>query len=121
MEFFTPGKNAAAHRECKCLAAAGLCALLFSTTAFSQGAAPAVSCESLAKLDLPEVTITLVQQVAAGQFKDPRSAAGEPGGPGGPAGQSGGPPKAGRPEGRAGHSEPRTSASFQLSAGLPQP
>ena len=39
-----PGKSL------KCLAAAGLGALLLSTTASGQGAAPAVSCESLAKL-----------------------------------------------------------------------
>ena len=34
---------------------------LIGASAFCQGTAPGVSCESLAKLDLPEVTITLAQ------------------------------------------------------------
>jgi hypothetical protein len=52
-------------------AAAGLSALLLSMTAFSQGTAPARSCESLAKLALPDTTITMAQSVAVGEFKMP--------------------------------------------------
>ena len=44
-------------------AAAGLSALLLSMTAFNQGTAPARSCESLAKLSLPDTTITMAQPV----------------------------------------------------------
>jgi feruloyl esterase len=53
------------------LAVVGLWTLLLSMTAFGQGGAPAVSCESLAKLALPDTTITMAQAVAAGEFKLP--------------------------------------------------
>jgi feruloyl esterase len=52
----------------KYVAASGLWAVLLSTAAL---AAPAVSCESLAKLNLPGTTITLAQTVAAGAFEVP--------------------------------------------------
>jgi feruloyl esterase len=110
MELFISERNIMAPRVSRCLAIAGLGALLLSTTAFCQGTAPAVSCESLAKLELPEVMITQVQSVAAGQFKDPRPAESNgPGGPEGPGGSgaqngppSGGPPKGGAPQGARG-------------------
>ena len=51
--------------------AAGLLVLLLSMTAYSQAGTPAVSCESLAKLVLPDTTITMTQPVAAGEFKLP--------------------------------------------------
>jgi feruloyl esterase len=57
-------------RQSKYFAVAGLAALLLGMSAFSQGATPAVSCESLAKLALPDTTITLAEPVAAGEFKD---------------------------------------------------
>jgi feruloyl esterase len=64
----------------KHLAASGLWVLLLSGTAFGEGTAPAVSCESLAKLALPDTTITLAQPVAAGEFKLPEGAQRPPGG-----------------------------------------
>lgn len=48
---------------------AGILALLLIAPAFSESGMPAVSCESLAKLDLPDATITMAQPVAAGEFK----------------------------------------------------
>ena len=38
---------------------------------FSQAGSPAVSCEGLARLTLPNATITMVQTVAAGELKLP--------------------------------------------------
>jgi len=55
----------------KCFPAAGLWVLLLSVTAFSQTGAPVISCESLARLALPDTTITMAQTVAAGEFKVP--------------------------------------------------
>lgn len=55
----------------KSLFAVCLWALLPCTAAFSQTAKPAVSCESLAKLAMAEVTITMAQPVAAGKFRGP--------------------------------------------------
>lgn len=55
----------------KYFAAAGLGVLLLSTNAFSQGTSPCVSCESLAKLALPNTTITIAQLVEAGKFETP--------------------------------------------------
>jgi feruloyl esterase len=66
--YFTPG---ASGRALKHLAVAGLWALLLNTTAFGQAAAPVVSCESLAKLTLPDTTITMAQSLGAGEFKAP--------------------------------------------------
>lgn len=76
----------------KCFTAASMGVLLLSATAFSQGAAPAVSCESLAKLVLPDTTITVAKAYAAGEFQAPRQNFGPPneaGGPGTPAGSGG--------------------------------
>ena len=42
---------------------------MFSMPGFSQAGSPAVSCESLAKLTLPNTTITMAQMVAAGELK----------------------------------------------------
>ncbi len=58
-------------RVLKRLSIAGLGVLLLGTTAFSREAAPVVSCESLAKLALPNATITMAQSVAAGGFRMP--------------------------------------------------
>jgi feruloyl esterase len=66
----------------KHLAAAILWMLLYSSTAFSQGTTPVVSCESLTKLVLPGTIITMAQPVAAGEFKIPVRSSGEPGEPG---------------------------------------
>jgi len=60
----------------KYFAPAALFILMLSMTAYSQ--APVVSCESLAKLALPDTTITMAQAVASGEFKPPD------GGPPGP-------------------------------------
>jgi len=93
--------------------AACLFMFLLSTYAFSQGAGPAVSCESLAKIALPNTTITMAQPVAAGEFKmPPRNFGGPPpgaqAGPGGP-GAPGGQPGPGAPGGPAGPGTPDTS------------
>jgi len=69
-------------RTGKYLAVSGLWALSLSTIAFSQGATPAVSCASLAKLSLPNTTISVAEEVQAGSFKPP-SADGPGGGGGG--------------------------------------
>jgi feruloyl esterase len=63
------------------LVVAGLWTLLLSITAFSQTATPAVSCESLAKLVLPDTTITMAQTVATGEFKVPARSGGPGKGP----------------------------------------
>jgi hypothetical protein len=60
MGLFKPGKS------WQCFAAAGPFLLLWTITGFSQTSTPAVPCESLAKLALPDTTITLAQTVAAG-------------------------------------------------------
>jgi feruloyl esterase len=65
-------------------AAASLCTLLLSMTAFGQAAKPAVSCESLAKLVLPDTTITMAQPVAAGEFKVPANPGASKKGPAAP-------------------------------------
>jgi feruloyl esterase len=66
------------------IAAASLWTLLLSMTAFSQAAKPAVSCESLAKLVLPDTTITMAQPVAAGEFKVPANPGASKKGPAAP-------------------------------------
>jgi len=86
-------------------------ALLFGPMAFGQSAGPAASCESLAKLVLPNTTITMAQTVAAGEFKMPSQNTGGPGGPpaapGAPAGQAG-PGGPGAPGGQAGAAPQRS-------------
>jgi feruloyl esterase len=72
----------------KVMAVIGLLVLPLSLTAFSQSRVPAVSCESLAKLALPDTTITAAQAYAAGEYKMPST---RPGGQGGPGGQTTGP------------------------------
>jgi hypothetical protein len=76
----------------------GIVALFLALPALSHAATPTVSCESLAKLELLEVTIALVQSVAVGKFQDPRQSVAESSGPGGP----GGPPAGGPPRGARG-------------------
>jgi feruloyl esterase len=53
-----------------------LWALLMGASASGQAGAPAVSCESLAKLVLPDATITMAQPMAAGEFKIPAGSQG---------------------------------------------
>ena len=50
---------------------AGLWVLVLSMPGFCQGTAPIVSCESMAKLALPDTTITMAEAVAAGEFRMP--------------------------------------------------
>jgi feruloyl esterase len=95
-------------------ATAGLLALLLSMPAFSQAAKPAVSCESLAKLALPDVTITLAQSYAAGEFKAPARS----GGPGQAPGQNPG-KGAGQATGRGpGTEQPPAPAFCRVAATL---
>jgi feruloyl esterase len=75
-------------RASESLAVAGA-AVLLASTAFGQGAAPAVSCQSLARLTLPDTTITLVEEYAAGELKAPPHSFGPP--PEAPRGAQGGP------------------------------
>jgi hypothetical protein len=62
----------------KSLGWVGLLALLLNMTAFGQVSKPVVSCESLAKLVLPDTTITLVKEYAAGEYKAPAPRFGAP-------------------------------------------
>jgi len=94
-------------RSLVCLAA--LLALLAAAPVTGQSRAPAVSCESLAKMALPDTTITMAKLVGAGEFEIPQTprgagqgapgAQGGPGGPGGPGGQA-------SPSGQAGPGGP---------------
>jgi feruloyl esterase len=65
------GNLAAIPRTLKFLAAASVCVPLLSMPAFSQVTSPAVSCASLAKLTLPDTTITTAHELGAGEFKFP--------------------------------------------------
>jgi feruloyl esterase len=86
--------------------------MLPAMAAFSQAAAPAVSCESLAKLALPDTTITMAQPVAAGEFKMPPRG-------GGPAGQPGAAGAAAQqPAGRAAASQGSNPAFCRVAANL---
>ena len=76
--------------------------VLLTVPAYSQTAAPAVSCESLAKLALPDTTITMAQPVAAGEFKLPQRGGG-PGGQAEPAAPAGGQPTGMAPVSQASH------------------
>lgn len=58
------------------LVAGGLLTLLAGAAASGQAGPPAVSCESLAKLALPDATITLAQAMGAGEFVIPPGARG---------------------------------------------
>ncbi len=89
----------------KYFAAAGLCALVLSAAAFSQGAPSAASCAGLAKLNLPGATITLAQVVQPMEFKLPGRTE-NPGGPGGPGAPAGGPGAPGAPAGPGGAAGP---------------
>jgi hypothetical protein len=81
-----------------CLSVAGVVILLSSATATGQTVQPAVSCEGLAKLSLPGMTVTMAQPVAAGEFKMPARGGGAPGGRAGAGGERG----RGGPGGEAG-------------------
>ena len=72
----TASPHRLARQALKCFAAGGLCALLIGAPASGQAGAPAVSCESLAKLVLPDATITMAQPVAAGEFQIPAGSRG---------------------------------------------
>ena len=100
----------------KHIGSAGLLVLLLSVTAFSQGTKPVVSCESLARLELREATVTTATTMAAGEVKAPTQSSGGPGGPGTP-GAQGGP---GGPGGRGGPGGGGPPAPFD-SSDLPQP
>jgi feruloyl esterase len=65
------GPQRLARQALKCLAAGGLWTLLVGATASRQAGTPAVSCEGLAKLVVPDAAITMAQPVAAGEFKIP--------------------------------------------------
>jgi feruloyl esterase len=65
----------AENRAAACMAGA-----FFLVSALCHAATPAVSCENLAKLALPDTTITMAQPVAAGEFKMPANGMG-PGAP----------------------------------------
>jgi feruloyl esterase len=58
-------------QPCKYLAVAAAALMLLAAPAFSQQGKPKASCESLAKLALPNTTITMAETVAAGTFKFP--------------------------------------------------
>ena len=92
----------AAWQASRYLAAAGLSALLLSMTAYSQGEAPAVSCENLARLKLPDTSITMAQPVGEGEFKLPPRGGG-PGGQADPAVPAGGQPIGMAPAGQVSH------------------
>ena len=74
--------NGLPRHSLKYMVAVGLL-LSVGSPAFSQGMAPAASCEDMAKLTLPGTTITLAQSVEAGALKLPTP----PNGPLGPAGR----------------------------------
>ena len=73
-----------------------LLGVLLSAPAHGQSVIPKVSCESLAKLTLPDTTVTMAQVVQSGEFQEPPRANGQgrggrgPGGPGGGRGRAGG-------------------------------
>jgi feruloyl esterase len=69
---------------------AGVFGTLVLAAPFCHAATPAASCADLAKLDLPEATITMAQVVQPMEFKMPAQTGGM-GGPGGPGGGPGGP------------------------------
>jgi feruloyl esterase len=98
--------------------------LVLSMPAFSQGAAPAVSCESLAKLALPDTAITMAQSVAAGEFIMPARRGGQAPGQGAgrgsePARGQAQPPESGRGPGQGpGAAQPSTPAFCRVAATL---
>jgi feruloyl esterase len=88
--------------------AAGMGTLLLGMTAYGQGAAPVVSCESLGQMALSNTTITMAKTVEAGTFEAPKGfqppsnvQPASPGAPGGaaPSSAQGGPPPSGSPAG----------------------
>jgi feruloyl esterase len=91
----------------KGLGLAGLMVLLLSMTSFGQVSKPVVSCESLAKLALPDTTITMAKEYAAGEYKAPAPRFGAP--PGAPGARGGTPatmPARGSAEGARGEGQP---------------
>ena len=123
MHFFaslcaTDKVRVASQQSSMYLAAACAAFVLLVVPAFSQQGKPVVSCDSLAKLALPNTTITMAETVAAGTFKFPARNAGAapqaapapqggPGAPGGPA--PGALPGPGAPGGPSGPGTPDTS------------
>lgn len=85
------------------LVGAVLVVLVVNAACSDQAVRPAVSCESLAKLELREATVTLAETVARGAFKAPaQSSDGRSGGPAGRGnagapGATGGPGQGGPP------------------------
>jgi len=87
MESGSKGVKSGIRRSCPGIVAAGLLLASGGTAASAQTAA---SCAALAKLDMPEATITMAQVVQPAEFKIParvQAPGGGPGGPGGPPGQ----------------------------------
>ncbi len=95
MKLFRSKEPALGLPVSRCLA--GVFALLLGTTTYCQAVAPIASCESLGKLNLPEVLVTSAQSVPAGQFLDPRRTVAEPSRPIGQNNSPGGGPPAGGP------------------------
>ena len=90
LNYFARNEIAQHRLHLQWLVAACLPVLLLSAGAYGQGAKPAATCESLAKLVLPDTTITMAEVVKAGEFKIP-STGGPGGGMGGPGGGQAGP------------------------------
>jgi feruloyl esterase len=84
------------------MVAAFVVGALLAGSVYSQTAQPAGTCESLAKLVLPDTTITMAQPVAAGQFKLPQRA-GALGGQAGPVVPEAGQPAGFAPASQGGH------------------
>lgn len=113
------------------LAGASLWVLLPGVSAFSQEAAPVVSCESLATLALPDTTITAAEPVAAGAFTLPEQtrppARPEDGRPGGEARLPTGGPRADAADTKslpafcrvAATSKPTSDSSIRIEVWLP--
>jgi feruloyl esterase len=93
--WFRIQRKASSCKSAKDLLIAGLLFASATVPALAQPVQTAASCAQLAKLDLPEATITIAEVVQPMAFKLPPSTMG-PGGPGGPAG---GPPSGGPPGG----------------------
>jgi feruloyl esterase len=87
-----PSKNWV--KALKVLQLVAVAALFVAPACATVATKPATSCAEMAKLELPEATITMAQLVRPMEFKLPTRTAGA-GGPGGPAGAGGPPPGGG--------------------------
>jgi feruloyl esterase len=89
----TGKRKASPYKISQGILIAGLLFIAASVAALAQQSKTAASCAQLAKLDLPEATITMADAVQPGDFKLPSTTAprGPGGGPGGPGGPGGGP------------------------------